>query len=1033
MSQEDGRLDAVSKRRNELEPFLREAPGIVLGLERSLSLLGREPQAGGDRGNEGLSGLSLLSHRLYGSASLYGLDTVAQLAGAIETAVNQLVRSGDDVGEAVHQLLTNAVAAAGDAVLAAREGRVPTPPSQDLLSRLEALAVPPSPEGRDDLATVLRRQATINPDVLDFFEPEAREQLDGLSSALATLASGHDQEAVNTAFRLVHTLKGAALMVECEPIGRLAHEMESLLEQAQTGKVLLDEGRLAVLEDAHDVLLAMVAALGGRRAPLSDANEEIHRRLAGLTKEEAPPRVPTPPPTARPAVEAEDAVAGAATEQGARGPVDADPVDPPPVAPASVNRASADPASVKRASVNPALGDPVAFGTDSAESGPLDSETRDSEHVERIPVEPDPADDAATRRIRVSLDRVDTLSELAGQAKASLVRLEHLVKRLDEAQQQYAVSRARLFETVEAFERRGKALLLEPGKPDAPAEAGENADASEPSLAETSELSLDGFSELELDRYDEVDVLMRQLAEISYDLGETQGLTSSLRTEMTSEIERSTRLSRELQNSIRRTRLLPLGRLLERFRRRAERAASEAGKEVVVQITGGEVEVDAAIVERLVDPLLHLVSNAVVHGIEGGSARRVQGKARHGTIGLHARVHGAFVELEVEDDGRGLDLDALRRRAVENGLWTEAEAKAKSPAEVQALIFERGMSTADRVSDTAGRGIGMDVVRATVRELNGEVRTETMEGVGTRFTLRLPVMVTASSALQLRVGQERFALPPMNVRRVLQVERRRVVRRGGREWISLDEEELQVIRLADHLGIAADDPPPDNLALLVVQPSGIESAPLAVVIDELLGFEELVMQPLCGVLSGIVGFAGVTLTPDGRVVLVLDPADLSVESSLPAWSRSETQDAAVAERPRLLIADDSVSVRGVLARQLTAAGYEVITAQDGEQALLELRAQRFDALITDIEMPRLNGFELLELVRRRPVGYDLPVIVVTTRIGGRHRELAERLGATAYFSKPINRSSLLEILARVTAPRHHEQLDADLETEMEAS
>ena len=1026
MNHEAGGRDATPNRRAEQEPFFREAPGIVMGLERSLVLLSRDPQGGHDGRNDALAGLSLLSHRLYGSASLYGLNTIAELSKAIEAAVNQVAATTpNDIGESVQQLLSDAVAEAGAAVQRAKIGDQHQAPDSALLERLRALAESQQAENPDELVAELRRQALINPDVLEFFEPEAREQLDGLSAALAKLASGHDEAAVDTAFRLVHTLKGAALMVECDAIGKLAHEMENLLEQAQQRGVPLGKERLAVLEDTHDVLLAMVAALGGRKAPLTDVTQEMHRRLAATMQSiSAAGAVPAPPP--------EPSLPDPTATHEVSGPTDAVSFFPPqdPVAPPSVEP------SVEEAPV------PEMPAAELVESEAAGAVRADQEFVD------DPAAaQAAARRIRVSLARVDALSELAGQAKSSLVRLERLVSRLDEAQQQYAVSRSRLFDTVEAFERRGKDLMLSTESRDDETRdgeelAGEERDdaAADPleadsdrELLETSELSLDGFSELELDRYDEVDVLMRQLAEISYDLGETQTLTGDLRREMASELERSTRLSRELQNSIRQTRLLSLGRLLERFRRRAERAAADVGKEVVVEVTGGDVEVDAAIVERLADPLLHLVSNAVVHGIEDAAARRVLGKPRHGSIGIHARVQGAFVEIEVEDDGRGIDVQALRQRAVESGLWSETGAEVRSDAEVQALIFERGMSTAHRVSDTAGRGIGMDVVRTTARDLNGEVRTETVEGVGTRFTLRLPVMVTATSALQLRVGRERFALPPVNVRRVLQMDRRRVSRRGDGEWVHLDGEELQVLRLADHLGIAPQEPPPTHMALLIVQPTGLAAAPIAVAVDELLGLEELVMQPLCSVLSGVVGFAGVTLNPDGQVVLVLDAAELRHDSQASSWPSAEVREEAVASKPRLLIADDSVSVRGVLARQLRAAGYEVVTAQDGEQALLELRSQHFDALITDIEMPRLNGFELLEIVRRRPVGYDLPVIVVTTRIGGRHRDLAERLGATAYFSKPINRSSLLEILGRVTERPSPDGVVTELGAGMEAS
>lgn len=957
----DGR-EASAAGGGELEPFLREAPEIVRGLERNIERLGdtqkdtqKDVQEGvgrEDERDEALAALALLCHRLYGSASLYGLSDVATLAAAMESAVAGAAAAepgGAGDPETAHRVLADAVAAVDAALGAVRRGGAarpgggepPAPASRDLLDRLAALAGAGSPADGDPLVARLRHQAMSNPDVLEFFEPEAREHLDGIASALAALASGHGKPALETAFRLVHTLKGAAFMVECEPIGELAHAMEDLLEPARTGRLALDGEPLAALEDAYDVLLGMVAALGGRRAPSAALDREVRARLARCTEPEA---VDTEPA---------DTAAGEASEAGEVG--------------------------------------EVAAGED------------------------------AQRQIRVGLERIDALGELVGEAMISRGRLEHLVERLAEVERQYAVSRGRMADTAEAFERRHLTPRIGGDRVEG-AGGGEEA-GGDGRWAEAAEVSLDGFSELELDRYDEIDVLMRQIAEISFDLGETQSLLSALSREMTAEIERSTRLLRELRSSVEKTRMLPLGRMLERFRRRVERAAADADKEARLEISGGEVEVDTAIVERLADPLLHLVNNALFHGIETAAERRAAGKPEQGTIALHAAVRGAFVEIEVEDDGRGLDPAALRHRAVELGLGSEIEAQNRSESEARELIFERGFSTAPRLSGAAGRGIGMDVVRSALRRLNGEIRTESLAGRGTRFTLRLPATLVVSTALKLRVGDEELALPTVNVRRVRQVETSRLTVRDGEEWLSLeeqekDEEEVQVIRLARRLGLAPA-PPRSHLPLAMVQVPG---RTVALAVDELIGIEEVVVQPLGGFLEGLVGFAGVTLNPDGSVVLVLDPAQLTELTPVAAAHRPADDAArraarATVARPRVLLADDSISVRKVLARQLGAAGYEVVTAQDGEQALGELRESRFDALITDIEMPRLNGFELLELVRRRPADRDLPTIVVTTRTGGKHRELAERLGATAYFSKPIDRHALLDTLAEVTSPR----------------
>lgn len=936
----------------ELEPFLREAPGIIRGLQRNVERLA------GDERDEALSTLALLCHRLYGAASLYGLTDIADLAAAMESAAESTATGtvhGDGHLEAARHVFTEAVSALDSALsavgLPSEDARAPA--SSELLAALAALARAGNSADRDPLSARLRRQAASNPDVLEFFEPEAREHLDGIASALGDLASGCDPATVDRAFRLVHTLKGAALMVDCEPIGQLAHAMEDLLELARDRRLSLDGEPLAAFEQAYDLLLEMVAALRGRRTALTVLELEVRTRLAQITK--AP---------------------------GGRHPTEQGEAEPSPLVATPVEKTESEPVEVE----GPETGAP-----DHAEPG-----------------------DGPQRKIRVSLDRIDALGELVGEAMISRSRLEYLVEQLQEIERQYAVSRRRMAQTAEEFESRHFDLRLGDGGDrtvggdDPGGGAGRGMDAARGQL--------DGFSELELDRYTELDVLMRQVAELSFDLGETQALLSGLSREMTVEIKRSSRLLRELRSSVGRTRMLSLARLLERFQRYAERSAVEADKQVRLEVSGGGAEVDAAIVERLADPLLHLVNNALAHGIETVAERRTTGKPEQGTIALRSAVRGSFVEIEVEDDGRGIDPDALRRRAVELGRWSQREAADRTDVEARALIFERGFSTAERLSDDAGRGIGMDVVRSTLGQLHGEIRIESLPGQGTRFILRVPATLVVSTALRLRVGDEMLLLPTVSVRRVRDSEATPSTHRDGAEWIPIDGEEIQLIRLGDRLGLTSD---PRRLG----QPLAIVQVPgrtLALAADELIGIEMVVVRELGGFLAGLVGFVGAAFNPDGSLVLVLDPAQLA--ETAPSRQSSSARVPAdraegIATRPRVLLVDDSISVRKVLARQLIAAGYEVITAQDGEQALVEMREKPPVALITDLEMPRLNGFELIEMVRRRPATRNLPAIVITTRTGAKHRELADRVGATAYLRKPVDRAALLATLAEVTAPR----------------
>jgi len=970
MSEHEHPVPAGEPRDQDPGQFLPEGWDTVRAIAAGVEALG------GDRPGEALESLALLSHRLAGSSALYGLEAVAAIAGAVERAVAAIARGDERARELGTPLLRDAVGALRDALAAVGRGNGGNGRSAGgLLDRLAAFA-PPAPEGGakapgaggDPLAAALRAFAAERPEDLEFFGPEAREQTEGMADALARLAAGggDDRRPLEELFRLTHTLKGAAYMVECEPVGDLAHAMEDLLVPAREGVIELRGPALKVIEDAADVLQRMLAALDGAAVELEGPFAEVRARLGRLLAE-------APAADGREADRAPRPVTAPATAE----------------TPTTVPAASETPATVPAASETPAAETPAAG----------------------MPV----PEAARERTIRVGLGRIDQLMSLVGEAVVAGARLERRLERLAQVERQLEVSRERMVRAAEEIERQHAD----------PAARGEQPASAGPRRlpAASPAVQLGDFSELELDRYDHLDLLRRQIAEISFDLAESQAELVALGRGLGTEVDRTTRLLRGLRSAVGRTRMLRLEPLFQRFRRRVDRAGRDEGKRVRLELAGGHVEVDTAIVERIADPLLHLIGNALTHGVESPGERRAAGKPEEATIALRAYLRGVFVDLEVEDDGRGLDHDALRRRAVALGMASEEEAARLSDAEALELILAPGFSTVEEATGAAGRGVGMDVVRTAVAELNGQVRIETLPGQGTRITLRLPITLVVSTALMLRAGGETLALPTLNVRRLVSVAPGGVEARDGREWVAVEGESVELIRLAAALGLddAGDQPGAgagDPLPLVVVQAPG---RPVAMAVDELIGIEEVVVRGLGGFLAGLPAFGGVTVGVDGRVVLVLDPAGLlglgiaAGRRALPAAPAAEAW-----ARPRpagapVLLADDSISVRKVLGRQLGAAGWEVVVVADGEQALEALRERTFAALITDIEMPRLNGFELLDLVRRRPETRELPAIVLTSRAGAKHRELARRLGATAYLSKPVDLSALLAALGAASA------------------
>jgi len=403
---------------------------------------------------------------------------------------------------------------------------------------------------------------------------------------------------------------------------------------------------------------------------------------------------------------------------------------------------------------------------------------------------------------------------------------------------------------------------------------------------------------------------------------------------------------------------------------------------VRIETTGESVELDASIIEQIVDPLLHLVQNAVVHGLETPEERSARGKPAVGTVTVSASHRGAFVVVDVVDDGRGLDAGRLRRQAVAQGFLRAEAAEALSEREALELIFRPGFSTATEVTTAAGRGVGMDIVRTNVGRLNGEIDVETSLGVGTRFTLRLPLTVLVTEALLVRVGPELLAVPlnAVHVIAMLGPEARRTGPEGhtalveGR-WVPL-------VYLDRALGLPAVTTPA-HPSLVVRSGAGL----VACAVTEVLHKEEIVVKPLGAFLDGVGPYAGATVSADGRVTLLLDPVRLGdlaqrprgeatpVDShALPEIGRDGSRNGpATLRKGNVLLVDDSISVRKFVGQMLEKAGFEVTTAGDGTEALARLSERDFAVMVTDLEMPRLNGYELLEDVRRRPSTRDLPI------------------------------------------------------------
>jgi chemosensory pili system protein ChpA (sensor histidine kinase/response regulator) len=612
--------------------------------------------------------------------------------------------------------------------------------------------------------------------------------------------------------------------------------------------------------------------------------------------------------------------------------------------------------------------------------------------------------------IRVPVDRLDSLMNLVGELVIARSRMDEHLAQLDRVGELLLWSRGRMGQAVRVFEGKYEYTAL-PAMSGTRAGGGAGAPPLVPVTGGPASALVHDFEELEFDRYDDFNILSRRVAEVSADVGEVQTQLASLVRAIREDAAHVQRLTWGLRGEITRSRMVRIGTLFGRFLRQIRAIAAEAGKSVDVQLAGEGVELDNTIIEQIADPLLHLVQNAVFHGIEPVSARQAQGKPAHGTLTLRAYQEGGAVYVEAEDDGRGIDTDRLRASAVRGGFIDVAEAARLNDREALDLIFLPGFSTADVATSVAGRGIGMDVVRTNVQRLGGEIDVETEVGVGTRFTLKLPLTVLIGHALAIRVGGAELAVPVTAVRGLYAVDPTDIHAGPEGETVELEGDGLDLIRLDRVLGLAGD-PPARRIPIMGLR-AGRRA--VAVAVSQFLGKQEIVIKSLGAFLEDAGPWAGASIAGDGRVVPLLDPTRL-VELGRDA-ARPGRRAAVVASGPppaarpgRVLVVDDSLSVRKFVGLMLERAGLEVRLAADGQEALGLLAESASDVVVTDLEMPRINGFELITDMRRRPETRDVPVIVLTTRAGEKHLALARKLGVGHYVTKPVDERAFVALV-----------------------
>jgi chemosensory pili system protein ChpA (sensor histidine kinase/response regulator) len=612
------------------------------------------------------------------------------------------------------------------------------------------------------------------------------------------------------------------------------------------------------------------------------------------------------------------------------------------------------------------------------------------------------------RSMRIASDRLDHLMRQAGELVVTRSRLAARIAELGSTQRELVGSRDRLLATVEGFRLRNEFTGLDgrrgPG-------LWNRQDSSRPHPRPAKGRVEELFSELELDRYEDIHVLARSLSEITSDIGELQGQIQRALGSIGEDAEQLGRAVGGIQGEITRARMVPLEPLFARLHLAAQDAAERAHKAVKVTQTGAAVALDKSIVEGIQAPLLHLVRNAVAHGIEAPEVRTLDGKRPDGHVTITAVQEGGQIVVTVADDGSGLDLGKLHRRGLALGL-IDVATPVDSEA-VRNLVFVPGLSTTEQADAVSGRGFGCDVARREIQRLGGTLTVASQRGSGTTFTITLPLTLAITRALLVGAGGGRFAVPMNFVERILDLEQSRISLAGGQRRLAHGDEEVPLLDLATALGMR-HDPRAERGAALLIRLGGRR---WALHVDLLLRQEDVVVGSLGDLLSGHPLFAGVTFAGAAGLVPIIDlPGLLSAGQPGAPQLAAPVPSAPVESGPRrlrVLFADDSLSVRRVAERLLRSLGVEPVLAVDGEDALAKLRLEPVDLVFSDLEMPRMHGYDLLRELRFIPAHRALPVVIVTSRGGEKHRALAQQLGADGYLTKPFSADQLGAALARL--------------------
>lgn len=935
-----------------------------------------------------------LAHSLAGSSSTVGFQSLSDMARQVEAALTHLqmlghgtheqgtvlVLAADELRRLLHQFAAGVLKdPAPETLEALRElAAAPMPAAVEVAAPrvLQPIASTPLPHAPADVSLedaedAIDVQDAVDADLFPIFEEEAADLLPELSNALRAWAeSPNDLAQRAIVLRALHTLKGSARLAGAMRLGERAHRMESEVEIL--GVENIPRHAIEELHGRYDVLQAAFDSL---RDADGAAQVEIAQRAAAATS-----AVPTV--TAPVLVQ----VAPAAAE-----PADAEAIETP-TAPEPV------------AANEPAVAPQPAAATMPAQRLPVPASSVLT-----------PLRGGAGQVVRIRTQLLDRLLAQAGEVIITRSRLEAELSQLSTSLVDLTGNLDRLRQQLRDIEVQAESQM-------------------QSRLAQAKD-SAQSFDPLEFDRFTRVQELTRMMAESVNDVATVQRSLQKTVQATEDDLSAQARQTRELQRGLLRTRMVEFEGISERLYRVVRQASKDTGKQVRLDITGGSIEMDRGVLERMTPAFEHLLRNCVAHGIEDAAARTGAGKDASGLIVIDLHHEGNDVSVSFRDDGAGLNISRIAQRAYSLGLLPHGTpVSAEQAAE---LIFQPGFSTAEQVSELAGRGIGMDVVRADVSALGGRIETHSTPGQGTTFKLVLPLTTAVTHVVMMRAGELSVGVPSNLVELVQRVSATELELAYANARHPFGGEEIPFFWSGALLQSSSrSDRQAGRANTVVVVRSAAQRVALHV--DEVLGNQEVVVKNLGPQLSTLPGMAGISVLASGAVALIYNPVALasthgdqaralqarelarkSEDASTPASQDAQAPVLPVAEPvapqvPLVLVVDDSITVRRVTQRLLQREGYRVALAADGLQALERLQEERPALVLSDIEMPRMDGFDLVRNIRADASLADLPVIMITSRIAEKHREHAKQLGVNHYLGKPYSEEELLRLVRSYT-------------------